>query len=121
MRPRKPAIYLWVIVPILWGGAIAIPTCLLLVHAAMRGVRMSEVPDATALMITIPAFIVWIPAALVLSNFVMAAIPSMRRIAQEYSRRTGTSGFFKSQLQLMGLTAIFAVICIPIIIYGFAR
>lgn len=121
MRPRKPLIYLLVIVPILLGGAIAIPMYLLSVHAAMRGVRMNEVPDATAIMITIPALIVWIPIALLLSNFVMVAIPPMRRIAQAYTRRAGTPGFFKSQLQLMGLTAIIAVICIPIIIYGFGR
>jgi len=121
MRPRKPLIYLWAIVPILLGGAIAIPVCLLSVHAAMRGVRMNEIPDATAIMIAIPALILWIPIALLLSNVVMAAIPPMRRIAQAYTRRAGTPGFFKSQVQLMGLTAIFAVICVPIIIYGFVR
>ncbi len=100
---------------------IAISAWLVSTYAVMRGISMRDVPNATSLLITLPAIIVWIPIALLLSNCVMAVMPPLSKVAQAYARRTGTPGFLKSQFQLMGLAAILALICVPIIILGFSR
>lgn len=53
MPPRKPAIYLAVILPLLMGGGIFVPWALVSAYAAARALPVSAVADTAALPLAI--------------------------------------------------------------------
>lgn len=120
MQSRKPPIYLLVILPIM-GCGILVVSKIVSYYAATKGIRSSAIPNLTGILITLPVLFLWIPLTLLLSNIVLRVVPPLHRIAEGYVKRSGHPGFWKSQSQLLLLLVVMAIICVPIIIYGFNR
>jgi len=121
MKSGKPAIYLLVILPILIVGGVLLPLRLLHYYAASKGIPLAAVQNIPGMLIALPAFFIWVPVGLLISNVVLAAIPPLRKIAVEYSLRAGRPGFLGSQLELFLVLLVICVVCVPLIVYGFAR
>jgi hypothetical protein len=117
--PRKPLIYLLVILPILVGGGVSLVIALVAAFSAIRGVPRSAVPNVNGMLIGLPAFFLWIPASLLLGNVVLYAVPPLRRIAESYATRAHQPGFVESQKILLKIAGYFALICIPLIVLGY--
>ena len=101
MKSGKPAIYLLVILPILIVGGVLLPLRLLHYYAASKGIPLAAVQNIPGMLIALPAFFIWVPVGLLISNVVLAAIPPLRKIAVEYSLRAGRPSFLGSQLELL--------------------
>ena len=110
-----------VILPVLIGGAIFLLPKLIAHYAAYKGVPLSGIPTAAGLLIALPGLFIWFPLALLLSNCIIAMVPPLRRIAEDYARASAHPGFLKSQLQLLTVLAVASLMCVPIIAYGFLR
>jgi hypothetical protein len=121
MQTRKPPIYLLVNLPILVGGAIFLLPKLMAHYAAYKGMPLSGIPNSAGMLIALPALFMWFPLALLLSNCVLAFVPPLRTVAEDYARSSSHPGFIKSQLQLLAALAVVSLICVPIIAYGFLR
>jgi hypothetical protein len=118
-RQNKPVIYLFVILPILIGGGIGFVVVNLETFSRFRNVEMSAIPRINGLLISLPAFFLWIPASLLISNLIFYFVPLLRRIANNYAVLSGHPGFKESQKTLLKLFWAFSMVCIPLIIWGF--
>ena len=112
-------VYLLVILPIFVCGALSIMATLIDMYAARTGVPRSSVPNLNALLISVPAMLLWIPLALLLANCVLFVVPPLRRVAERYAAEAQRPGFRESQRQLGILTLIMAAVCVPVIALGF--
>ena len=121
MTQPKPAAYLLVILPLIVIGGILFPYKLISIYSASKGIPVASVPNVSGALIAIPALVVWLPVALLLANFVIAALPPLHRTAVRYVRANHLPGFWPSQLKLLWCSLAITAICVPIIIYGFAR
>jgi hypothetical protein len=118
-RQSKPVVYLFVILPILIGGGLGSVVVNLGTFSRFRNVDMSAIPCMNGLLISLPAFFLWIPASLLISNLIFYFVPSLRRIADNYAVLSGHPGFKESQKKLLKLFWAFSLVCIPLIILGF--
>jgi hypothetical protein len=116
---RKPLIYLAVILPILWIGAMALLYFLLNAYHQFSGAPLNAIPNKNGLLIVLPALFLWIPLSLFLSNLVLYVIAPLRRIAQRYERESHHPGFLESQRALLKLAGLVGLICIPLMALGF--
>jgi hypothetical protein len=117
--PRKPKIYLLVILPVLAGGGMALILGLIHAYAYFRNVSLSSIPDRNALLIALPALFLWIPLGLIISNFIIYIIPPFRRFAEDYVARTNRPGFVESQMVLIKVFGASALVCLPLMILGY--
>jgi hypothetical protein len=117
--PRKPVVYLLVIVPILIGGAIGISAGLIDLYTRLTGIPRSSVPRINGLLIALPAVFLWMPVTLLLSNCVLFVVPPLRKVANAYTTQTNSPSFHESQRILGKITLFAAVVCLPLIIVGF--
>jgi hypothetical protein len=115
----KPLVYLAIVLPMLVGGGLAVMLGLERVFAMSRGIPLAAIPQRNGMLIALPAFFLWIPLALLLANLVVQAISPMRRVAEQYQRRTGTPDFGESQRELGRFAIGTAVLAIPLIALGF--
>jgi hypothetical protein len=116
---KKPAIYLLVILPILGIGGILVIIELETAYASIVGIPLSAIPNLNGFLIFIPAFFLWIPVALLVSNMVLFVLPPLRRVAEKYASEGKRPGFLESQKELGKVMFIMAIICIPLIVLGF--
>jgi hypothetical protein len=77
------------------------------------------VPNVNGLLISLPAFFLWIPGHLLLGNVVLYCVAPFRRIVEQYVADTGRPGFVESQKVLLKVFVAVAVICVPLIVLGF--
>jgi hypothetical protein len=87
--------------------------------AESRGIARSEIPDLNGMLISLPAFLLWIPIGLMLSNCVLFAVPPLRRVAERFVADAERPGFGESQRQLLVAAGAIGVVCIPLIVLGF--
>jgi hypothetical protein len=111
----KPAVYLVVILPVMVGGSLAVITTVLSVYRAFHG---AAIPQLNGFLLTIPTFFLWLPFSLLISNFILFVVSPLRRIAETYVSKANRPGFRKSQTQLLRITGVLAVICVPLIVLG---
>ena len=121
MATRKPKIYLAVSLPILVFGGLLCVTRLMSYYAVSKGIPLAAVPNATGMLIALPALFVWIPISLLISNIVIELVSPLREIARRYASDSGTPGFVASQFQLFLVLVIVSAVCVPLIVYGFTR
>jgi hypothetical protein len=112
---RKPIAYLFVMLPILVVGSLAVAVELLTAYSRLVGIPLKALPNRNAVLIALPALFLWIPIACVLGNIVVWCVPSLRRIAEDYVARTGQPAFLESQKQLLMVLGLFAIILVPLI------
>jgi hypothetical protein len=117
--PKKPGIYLLVILPIFVGGGIWVVAGLVAAYAQMAGIQKSSVPNLNGLLISLPALCLWIPVALLLAICVLFVVPPLRRVAEKYSAEAQRPHFRESQRQLGKIALIMALVCVPLIVLGF--
>ncbi len=117
--PRKPFVYLLVLLPILGGGGLLLIAGLIQAYSHVHGVPRSAVPDMNGLLISLPASLVWIPISLFLANLVLWFVPPLRRIEERHSARSGRPGFADSQKALLKALGFCALFCLPLIALGF--
>jgi hypothetical protein len=118
-RTNKPIIYLFVILPILVGGGLGSVIVSIKAFSRFRNIEISAIPPINGLLICLPAFFLWIPASLLISNLVAYFVPILRRIAENYAVRSNHPGFKESQKMLLKLFWAFSMLCIPLILLGF--
>jgi hypothetical protein len=116
---RKPIVYFFVILPLLWGGAMGIAIGMLSAYSYITGIPPADVPNKNGLLILLPSFCLWIPVALVLGNCVLHLLPPLRRIAEDYTASSKQPGFAETQKMLLRITTLWAAVCIPLITLGF--
>lgn len=116
---KKPAVYLLVILPIFVIGGISAVIGLEAIYTRMAGVSLFSPPGLKGLLISLPVLFVWIPVALLLANCVLFVVPPLRKVAETYAAEAKRPGFLESQKQLGRFALIMALICIPLIIFGF--
>jgi hypothetical protein len=114
---RRPLIYAAVICPLLLLGAVMVYLAVA-AYAASHGVAIGAVPNANALLIALPTFLLWIPIALFLANAVLHAVPALRRIAESYAMSAGRPGYRDSQRKLGKAVMWGVVACGPFIAAG---
>lgn len=119
MRPRKPVIYLAVLLPLLVGGGIVVPWVLVSAYAAARTLPVSAIADTAALPLAISGLLLWIPACLLLANGIMFAVPPLRRIAERYAASAARADFAQSQRQLLKALLLSVAVCAPVIVAVF--
>ena len=115
----RPKIYLVVILPILCFGGFTVIELLLHCFTFLRGIPASEIPFANAMLIGLPAILLWISISLLLSNLILFAIGHLRQVAEQYAAAANRPGFRDSQKNLLKLTGCIAIICLPLIVLGF--
>jgi hypothetical protein len=116
---RKPAVYLLGILPVLLTGTMTLAISLTGVYARIKGIPESAIPRINGILITLPALLLWLPIALLLSNFVLFVVPPLRRIAEGYAAESNHPGFSESQRQLARIAVIMSMVCVPLILLGF--
>jgi hypothetical protein len=116
---QKPKAYLLIILPILCFGGLVLVLSLLSIFANLRQIPFSKIPDLNGMLIAIPAFVLWVPSALVLANGVLRIVPPLNRIAKEYSKNSNHPRRAETQTLLLRGWFLFGVICIPLIAMGF--
>ena len=94
-------------------------SALLEAHSHLKGVARSAVPDPIALMITLPAFFLWIPISLIVGNIVLYCVPPLRQVAQRHAAQANRPGFLASQKVLLRVLGVLALVCLPLIVLGF--
>jgi hypothetical protein len=117
---RKPAVYLLVFLPIMVGGGVSLMIALVDAYSCVTGVAKSAVPNLNGLLITLPAFFLWIPTSLLIANFALYCARPLRRIAEAYVERAERPGFEDSQKTLLRVLGVIALVCLPLIALGFA-
>jgi len=121
MTVHRPPIYLLVILPLLVLGGIFVPYALVSALAGLKGIPISMISNPSALWVVIPGLLLWIPLSLLLANFVINLVPSLRKTAQKYTAESGQPGFAQSQLRLFLFLLSTGVVCIPALAYGLMR
>ena len=118
-RMRRPRIYLVVILPLLAFGMVVTYLAVNL-YAGAHNVPIHAVPDVNGILIAVPIVLLWIPVALLLSNLIIRAVPSLHRIAESYVASSNRPGFGASQLQLTKVLLWLALVCVPLIAVGWS-
>ena len=108
-----------VILPMLTVGAAAIFVGLPTAYVHLKGISLSAIPTLNALLLCLPAFLLWIPITLLLTNCVLFAVTPLRRVAEEFVLRAERPGFVESQRQLGRAALIMAIFCLSLIVLGF--
>jgi hypothetical protein len=116
---RKPVVFLLVILPVLLGGFLALLVGLIYAYAELNGIPRNAIPNTNGLLIALPALVLWIPVALIISNWALHVVPTLRRRAEQYASESGHPAFVESQRQLSIAALIAAAVCIPLLILGF--
>ncbi len=116
---RKPIVYLFVILPILIGGAIGLIIALVEIYSYVTGLPRYAIPRLNGVLITLPALFLWIPISLLIGNRVLYSLPPLRRIAEKYAAQAGRPGFMENQTALLKALGAIALVCIPLILLGF--
>ena len=68
--PRRPPIYLAVILQISVGGSVAIIVVVLRAFVRLRGIDPTAIPNLNGMLISLPILFLWIPVSLVIANVV---------------------------------------------------
>ncbi len=118
-RPKKPAVYLVVMLPIFVIGGASLVLGLEMLYARLNGFSLRSVPNLNGLLISLPALLLWIPIALLLANAVLFSVPPLKKAAERYAEEAHGPGFLGSQRQLGKVTLIVALVCVPLIVLGF--
>ena len=116
---KRPIVYLAVILPLLSVGGFVLIAGMLAIYSKITGTPPANIHNRNGMLITLPAFFLWIPLSLILSNCVLFVVPPLRRIAERFVAEAHRPGFYESQRQLLVMLAAFAVICVPLIALGF--
>jgi hypothetical protein len=116
---RKPPVYLAVMLPIFWLGLMTLCWLLLRAYHSISGTPLNAIHNRNGLLLLLPAFVLWIPLSLLLSNVVLYVTPPLRRVAERYVMKSNHPGFLKSQQMLLKMTGLLALVCIPLIALGF--
>ena len=116
---KKPVIYLFVVLPVLVGGGLAIILAEIAGFANYRGISRSAIPDINGMLISLPTFFLWIPLSLIVSNLILFAVPALRHVAEQYVAESKRPGFRDSQRQLFRIAIWMAALCVPLIALGF--
>lgn len=82
---RNPAVYLIVILPIFVIGGMSIVIGIGEAYARIIGGSLNSIPSPNGFLISLPAFFLWIPMALLLANFVLFLVPPLRKVAEKYA------------------------------------
>ena len=116
---HRPRIYLAIILPLLALGVVivyfAVGT-----YAEAHDVPIHAVPNVNGILIAAPTFLLWIPVALLLSNFIIHATPPLRRVAERYVASSDRPDFGTSQRQLSKILLWSAFVCVPLIVVGWS-
>src|SRR5215475_11421113 len=115
---RRPIIYLAVVLPMMLLG-VGVVIALIETFSELRGVPRSAIPNLNGALISLPAFVLWLPISLLLSNCVLYAVPSLRRVAERFVLEARRPSFRESQRQLLQIAAVIALVCVPLIVLGF--
>lgn len=116
----RPAVFLLVVLPILWGGMLAAAVGLVALLARATDTTLATVPDGAAIVVACCGALLAVPVALMLSNLVLRALSPLRRIASRDAARHRRPDFAASQRALLRLFLVLAAICAPIIAATFA-
>jgi hypothetical protein len=117
--PRKPLVDAVVILPILVLGGMSFMLFLISAFSGIFNIPASHLAGWNGLLISIPAFLPWIPVSLLLGNLLLCRIPPLRRIAERHVSDANRPGFMESQKTLCKALRISASVCLPLIILGF--
>lgn len=88
-------------------------------YSQIHGIPKSLIPDLNGFLITLPAFFLWVPIALLLSNCLLWVVPRLRRTAENYATEAKRPNFAESQKQLAKLALAVSTLCLPLIVIGF--
>jgi len=116
---RKPVVYLLVILPILFFGGLALIAGLMVAYSEFKGVPRAAIPNLNGLLISVPAFLVWIPISLLLGNLILYWVPLLRPTAESYAANANRPGFAESQWLLLKVLLVFVLIFVPLVVVGF--
>ena len=116
---RRPRIYLVVVLPLLALGVVVVYLAVN-AYAGSHDVPVHAVPDVNGILIAVPTLLLWIPVAFLLSNFIIRAVPPLRRIAESYVASSDRPGFGTSQRQLTKVLLWSAFVCAPLIAVGWS-
>lgn len=119
MNSKKPTIYLLTILPVLIAGAMAIIIGLISAYSKMAGIELNAIPNLNGILISLPAFFLWIPISFIISNLLLYFVPPLRAVAENYAEKTEGSSYKDSQKGLWKITLYMSVICLPLIAMGF--
>ena len=119
MNDRKPVIYLIIIMPILLIGIFVLCKILTTSFSLYRNIPVSSIPNINGMLIVLPAFILWIPVSLFISNVILFVVPSLRKIAEQQVENGKSFNLIQSQKMLLKVSAFHAMVCVPLIIIGF--
>ena len=100
---RKPPAYFFVILPIFVIGGISLVLVLIFAYSRTANMPVSNLPNLNSLLISLPAFFLWIPVSLLLGNLLLYWIAPLRRIVERYVSETNRPGFVESQKALLKL------------------
>ena len=120
MLPRKPLVYLCVLLPLLVAGGMAAAFGAITLFARSRGIAVAEVADMPGILLSISALLLWIPPCLMLGNGILFAIPPLRRIAEAHVRRRGAPDVPTTQRDLARFALGSAAVTLPVIAAVFA-
>jgi len=98
---------------------VGVVIALIETFSELRGVPRSAIPNLNGALISLPAFVLWLPISLLLSNCVLYAVPSLRRVAERFVLEARRPSFRESQRQLLQIAAVIALVCVPLIVLGF--
>src|SRR5215510_12010280 len=96
---RRPIIYLAVVLPMMLLG-VGVVIALIETFSELRGVPRSAIPNLNGALIS-----------LLLSNCVLYAVPSLRRVAERFVLEARRPSFRESQRQLLQIAAVIALVC----------
>jgi hypothetical protein len=115
---QRPRIYLAIILPLLLVGLVPV-VAMQWFYARSLGMPLSAIPSPNGILIAVPTFILWIPLALMASNLILYAVPSLRSIAVTFAAEAGMPPLIEIQRRLALFALALAVICIPLVAWGF--
>ena len=115
---KNPIAYLLLTVSILSLG-IPLVEGLIGTYSQIVNIPKSAIPDLNRFLIALPAFLLWIPIAFLLSNCVLFIIPKLLCRTEKHDTMAKEENFAKTQKRLFKLVLAFAAVCFPLIITGF--
>lgn len=115
LPPRKPLVYLCVLLPLLVAGGTATALGTLALFARSRGIMVREVADGPGIARSIGALLLWVPLGLMLGNAMMPAAPALRRIADDHVRRHAAPDFGTAQRGLARCALGIAGVVLPVV------
>ncbi len=107
------------ILPILFFGGFGLIAAMIFAYSQLCDVPRSAIPDLNVMLISLPAFFIWIPLGLLLGNCVLYLVAPLRRNSEKYVAEEEEAGFAESQKALLKAFSVTAIVCIPLIILGF--